>query len=179
LKFAAFFRNLNLGRPPAPARTPFEEAFAAAGAEEPRSFLTNGSLVFSAKNRPTASRVLSAARRNLASVCGLQEPAFLREVEYLAGLVALDPFAYIDRSIVYGCYVTFLPENFAAIGERPATNGRGDVAAVQYTGTELLSCALQLGKSPGSPNAFAEKAFQMPATTRAWNTIVRLVERHA
>lgn len=179
MKFAAFFRNLNLGRPPAPARTPFEEAFAAAGAEEPRSFLTNGSLVFSAKNRPTASRVLSAARRNLASVCGLQEPAFLREVEYLAGLVALDPFAYIDRSIVYGCYVTFLPENFAAIGERPATNGRGDVAAVQYTGTELLSCALQLGKSPGSPNAFAEKAFQMPATTRAWNTIVRLVERHA
>lgn len=179
MKFAAFFRNLNLGRPPAPSRSQFEEAFAAAGAQDPRSFLTNGSMVFGAKGRREAAHILSAACSNLLAATGLREPAFLREVSYLAELVAQDPFAHIDRSAVYGCYATFLPSTFARACDLPTSSPRGDVEVVQYTKAEMLSVAYKPGKSPGSPNAFAEKHFKVQATTRAWNTVVRLVQRHA
>jgi uncharacterized protein (DUF1697 family) len=179
VKFAAFYRNLNLGRPPAPTRAQFEQAFRFAGAQDPRSFLTNGTLVFGATGPRKAEQVLSAACANLAAVTGLREPAFLRDLSYLAGLVARDPFAHIDRSIVYECCVTFLPARFAGKAERPQRNASGNVEVVAYTEAELLSVARKLGKSPGSPNAFAERAFQVQATTRAWNTLVRLVARDA
>ena len=42
MKHAAFFRNLNLGRPNCPTRAQFEAAFVAAGAGFASSLLTNG-----------------------------------------------------------------------------------------------------------------------------------------
>jgi len=35
-----------------------------------------------------------------------------------------------------------------------------------------------IGRSQGSPNAFLEKLLGLPTTTRAWNTVVRLVDKH-
>jgi len=178
MRFAAFFRNLNLGRPRCPTREQFESAFLEAGASAAASFLTNGTLAFEAPGARAAGKVVARACASLASACGLQEPAFLREMAYLQELVALDPFAAVDRSAVYGCYVTFLHKD--AIGRTkglPRESPRGDVAIVRLAGAEALCIAYRQGKSPGSPNAFLEKALGLPATTRAWNTVVRLVDR--
>jgi uncharacterized protein (DUF1697 family) len=101
MKYAVFYRNLNLGRPRCPTRAQFEAAFLAAGAETAASFLTNGTLVFEARNKTLARKVLAQASQSMAAECGLREPAFLRSVEQLAGLVALDPFARVDRESVY------------------------------------------------------------------------------
>jgi uncharacterized protein (DUF1697 family) len=46
VKYAAFFRNLNLGRKNCPSKAQLEQAFLDAGAREASSFLTNGTLVF-------------------------------------------------------------------------------------------------------------------------------------
>jgi hypothetical protein len=53
------------------------------------------------------------------------------------------------------------------------------VRVLEYAAADMFSVSLKLGASPGSPNLFAERQFGVPATTRAWNTVVRLVERHA
>ncbi len=98
-KFVVFFRNLNLGHPPAPTRAVFEAAFADAGA--------------------------------------------------VAGV------------------------------SLPSTNPRGDVRVVSWHDGMLLSLTYKLGASAGSPNAFVERTLDVPATTRVWNTVVRLVRKHA
>ena len=179
MKFAAFFRNLNLGRPPAPTRAELEQVFLSAGAKEAASFLTNGTLVFAAASERAAARVFAKARGGLRKNNGFVEPAFLRGVDELAALVAREPFRAIDRGRVYDCYVTFLHADFALPAQPPRANARGDVEIVEYTAAEMLSVAHKFGASPGSPNAFAEKSFGVPATTRAWNTVVRLVRKHA
>ena len=43
----------------------------------------------------------------------------------------------------------------------------------------VFSVVRVVGRSPGSPNAFLEKLLGLPATTRVWNTVVRLVDKHA
>ena len=179
MKFAAFFRNLNLGRPPAPTRTALEQAFLFAGAKEPASFLSNGTLVFAAPSLKTAQTILKKACSRLHAASGFAEPAFLRSVGNLAELIAQEPFRAVDRGGVYDCYVTFLHPDLGLPPEPPRANTKGDVAVIEYTGAEMLSIAHKFGASPGSPNAFAEKAFGKPATTRAWNTVVRLVRKHA
>ena len=179
MKFVAFFRNLNLGRPPAPTRLRFEEAFLCAGARSAESFLTNGTLVFDAATRGKAKTVLAGACAALGDDSGFREPAFLRELGYLSSLVDRDPFASIDPTTVYERCITFLHADLELSSAPPRQSARNDVQVVEYTPSELLSVVHKLGASPGSPNAFAERHFGLPATTRAWNTVCRLVTKYA
>jgi len=176
-RHVAFFRNLNLGRPRSPTRQQFEQAFLDAGASEATSFLTNGTLVFSCAGRANPQRLLAAARKRLAAACGLVEPAFVRTLEHIADLVVSDPFAQVDRNAVHECCVTFL-HPAAAIPTAPVHSPRRDVEVLGFTQGEALSLSRKVGRSPGSPNALLEKLLGVPATTRNWNTLVRLVHKY-
>ena len=178
MKYAAFFRNVNLGHLNCPTKAQLEAAFVIAGAESAASFLTNGTVVFAVAFGIEPHDVLAAAHRTLQVECGLREPAYIRAVDYLVGLVALDPFAFVERSSVHECCVSFMPHG-VTLPALPLESSRGDVEVFRSTGTEALSLSRKVGTTPGSPNAFLEKLLGSPVTTRAWNTVVRLVQRHA
>ncbi len=179
MRYVAFFRNLNLGRRNCPDRAQFEHAFLGAGAAAAASFLSNGTIAFAARNQRAAEKILIDASVSMAARCGLREPAFLRGIDHLAALVESTPFKAIDPIGVYACCVTFLHPDAAGADKPPSATPRGDVEVIAITGSEALCIVRKRGKSPGSPNAFLEKALALPATTRAWNTVVRLVDKHA
>lgn len=179
MKYAVFFRNLNLGRPHCPTKAQLEDAFISAGAGFAASFLTNGTLAFSAASPAEARQVLAAACSIMQARCGLREPAFLRRVADLARLVEQQPFAAVDRSTVYECCVTFLPTPpLPRLPALPLQSKRLDVELLAYTKAEVLSLSRKVGKSPGSPNAFLERLLALTTTTRSWSTITRLVDKH-
>ncbi|HEU5048544.1 MAG TPA: DUF1697 domain-containing protein [Rickettsiales bacterium] len=177
MQYAAFFRNVNLGRKNSPTRPQFEKAFLDAGAGSAASFLTNGTLVFTASSEAKAQRILEKACALLNDVCNLHEPAYIRSVKYLAELVATDPFASIDPKSVYACCASFLPANPATLPKPPFESKRKDVQVLHIHNADVLSICHKIGNTPGSPNAFLEKQLNVPATTRNWNTIVRLVSK--
>lgn len=178
MKYVAFFRNLNLGRPHCPTRIEFETAFMDAGADAAQSFLTNGTLVFAAQSDARARKLLASACRALQLACGLEEPAYLRSLAYLADLVAQEPFAAVDRTGVVECCVSFMPQSVGR-DTAPFTSARQAVEVLRFTGGEALCIARKVGNTPGSPTAVLEKLFAVPVTTRNWNTVVRLVAKHA
>jgi uncharacterized protein (DUF1697 family) len=180
MRYAAFFRNLNLGRANSPNKAQFEAAFLQAGASSARSFLVNGTLAFDAPSLVAARRVLAGASALMAQEVGLKEPGFLREMSLLRELVDSDPFGAVDPASVYGCCVTFLHPK-APVDRLPAGLPSGEVEVIRATAGEVMCVARQLAhkKSAGSPNAFIEKALGQPATTRFWNTVVRLVDKHS
>jgi uncharacterized protein (DUF1697 family) len=178
MRYVAFFRNLNLGRRNCPDRVQFEQAFLEAGASAAASFLTNGTMAFEARSRRAAENILENASASMAARCGLREPAFLRGIDQLAALVETAPFGAIDPATVFACCVTFLHRDAAVASRPPSATPRGDVEVISFTGSEVLCIVRKFGKNPGSPNAFLEKALALPATTRVWNTVVRLVDKH-
>jgi uncharacterized protein (DUF1697 family) len=178
MDFAVFFRNVNLGRTNCPTKLQLEAAFLDAGAESAASLLTNGTLVYAASSLDEARQVFDQAYALLKQRCGLKEPAFVRTVDYLAALVDTDPFAGIDRASVYEFCVSFLHSPDVVPPTLPLASARGDVELIAVTPGEVLSLSRKFGASPGSPNAFLEKRLGSPLTTRAWNTLVRLVRKH-
>jgi uncharacterized protein (DUF1697 family) len=176
--YAAFYRNLNLGRARCPSKAELEEAFHEAGAKTASSFLVNGTIAFEATSAREAERIVARASASMNERCGLVEPAFVRAIPYLAALVASDPFAGVDRADIYDVYVTFLAPKVVVTDATPRSTPRKDVEVVRFTDAEALCISRKITKSPGSPNALFEKAFERPATTRAWNTVVRLVAKH-
>ena len=135
-------------------------------------------MVFTVVSGNKARRVLAAARDLLRATCGPKEPAYIRSVEYLSELVALDPFAKVESGSGYDCCASFLHPQSSMLGPLPLESKRRDVQVLHFTGTEALSVSLKIGNTPGSPNAFLERSLGLPVTTRNWRTIVRVVERH-
>jgi uncharacterized protein (DUF1697 family) len=177
MRSAAFFRNLNLGRPNAPTRGQLESAFLQAGAVSAVSFLVNGTLVFETAPGARPRAIAARAGALMGASCGLREPSFVRAVAELAALVLADPFAGIEvHGEDFRC-VTFLGGHRAVLPPFPFDTPRGDVAFVATTGAEVFSVARVVGKSTGSPNAWLERTLGAPATTRNWRTVVRLVEK--
>ena len=176
MRLVAFFRNLNLGQRLAPSREGLELAFLEAGAASARSFQTNGTVVFNARSFKTGLKVARFACEHLEQGSGFSEPVFVRSWDYLASLVQRQPFATDEDSAVHAYAVTFLhPEADLGI-ELPAATARGDVRVVEYTEAEILCASYKTGANlAGSPNVFAERLFGLPATTRVWSTIERLV----
>jgi uncharacterized protein (DUF1697 family) len=176
-RYAAFLRNVNLGRPGSPTRAQLEAAFLDAGATSAESFLVNGTLVFSVATGARPRALASRARERMRASCGLREPMFVRAVAELAALVASDPFAGQAAEGRDACCVTFLGAPRKPLPPLPLVTPRGDLELLRSDETHVLSVSRWVGKSAGSPNAWLERHFGEPATTRNWRTIVRLVEK--
>jgi uncharacterized protein (DUF1697 family) len=176
-RYAAFLRNVNLGRPGSPTRAQLEAAFLDAGATSAESFLVNGTLVFSVATGARPRALASRARERMRASCGLREPMFVRAVAELAALVASDPFAGQVAEGRDACCITFLGAPRKPLPPLPLVTPRGDLELLRSDETHVLSVSRWVGKSAGSPNAWLERHFGEPATTRNWRTIVRLVEK--
>ncbi len=179
VRYAAFLRNVNLGRPDSPTRRQLEAAFLESGAATAQSFLVNGTLVFSlapgARPRAVAARACEAMRAS----CGMREPVFVRSVDELRTLVAADPFAGQVAEDRDACCISFLGAPRRAVPALPFVTARGDLELLRADDTHVLSVSRWVGRSAGSPNAWLERVLGEPATTRNWRTVVRLVEKYA
>jgi len=179
MRSAAFFRNLNLGRPGSPTRAQLEAAFLEAGATSAVSFLVNGTLVFDTAPEARPRAIAWSACERMRASCGLREPAFVRRVAELAELVRAEPFAGVDVAGDDLRCITFLGGHREVLPPFPFETPRADVAFIATTGAEVFSIARVVGKSTGSPNAWLERTLAAPATTRNWRTVVRLVDKFA
>ena len=130
--YAAFYRNLNLGRARAPSKAELEQAFLEAGAKTASSFLVNGTIAFDTTSAREAGRIVSRASASMRERCGLVEPAFVRAMPHLASLVASDPFADVERAgrlepveIAYVNHLSALlaPAPFARLSATATTGG--------------------------------------------------------
>ena len=177
-RYAAFLRNVNLGRPGSPTRAQLEAAFLAAGAASAASFQVNGTLVFTPAPGVRPRALAARAGEHLRASCGMREPLFVRALDELRALVASDPFAGQVAEGLDACCITFLGAPRRPLPALPVVSPRGDLELLRSDDTHVLSVSRWLGKSGGSPNAWLERHFGEPATTRNWRTVVRLVDKH-
>ena len=179
MRYAVFLRNGNLGRPRSPTRAQFEAAFLESGAASARSFLVNGTLVFTLapgeRPRAVAARACAALRAR----CGMVEPAFVRSVGELQALVAERPFAGRVAEGRDAFCISFLGAPRKPLPALPLASARGDLELLRSDDTHVLSISRWVGSSSGSPNAWLERTLGEPATTRNWRTVVRLVEKYS
>ena len=176
---AAFLRNVNLGRPGSPTRVQFEAAFLEARAASATSFLVNGTRVFAAPGGVRPRAIARRACEAMRAACAMREPVFVRSVAALAALVAERPFGDAPAAGDDEHCITFLSAAKVALPALPFVNARGDVELVAATDGEVLSLCRRRGSTIGSPNQLLERLLGAPASTRAWRTVVRLVDRFA
>ncbi|MGJ3256793.1 MAG: DUF1697 domain-containing protein [Alcanivorax sp.] len=179
LRYVAFFRGLNIGRPPSPDRDSLEQAFLHAGAPFVCSFHAHGNVVFDAENDRTATRVLQQTSTTL-NATGFQQPGFLRPLSRLETLLEQAPFANQQPGDYHERCVTWLPINTpVALPTFPLIFPRDDATLLGADDDAIFSVTRLVNNRPGAVNATLERKLGCPLTSRNWNIITKLVERFA
>ena len=179
MKFAAFFRNTNLGRIGSPTRLQLEKSFADAGAVKAASFQVNGTLVFESSSVKAAQIILRTASEALLSSVGLQEPCCVRPLNALSRLPWAEVFAAVNPAEVHELTVSFACGTLGSTLSLPQATERQDAVVLWLAQGNALSISRKIMSGPGSPNMLLERLTGVPFTSRSLGTIQRLLARYA
>jgi len=173
MKYIVFLRAINVGGHATVRMEDLRAAFKAADCRNVTSYIQSGNLLF---ERPAIAPAALLAELTLALrtvIPGGARP-ILRTAKEMENLCALAPFKSGSEP---GCkfYVVFLGE--------PLTNQPALPLLVESEAMEIISMTerelfvVNRSKQDGTfgfPNGFVEKRLKVSATTRNWNTILKM-----
>ena len=171
--YVALLRAINLGSRNKVSMAALRELFAALGAEDVRTYVQSGNVVFDSSR--SATRLSKAIGDRIARDLGLQVEVLVRTAKQLKAVVDGNPFAGrgVDAATLH---VTFLSEAPTAARVRGLDPDGFAPDEFRVVGKEVyLRCPNGYGRSKLT-NAYFEKQLGVAATTRNWRTVGKLAE---
>jgi len=171
--YVAFLRGINVGGHRLIKMTELARIFSEMGLAGVRTVIASGNVLFTS-NETHEGRLATKIERDLNIALGYEVDVMLRSIERLRELVELRPFPEKDAETHH--YVTLLKEAPASVPDLPANfpNEGFSVLAVDDREIFWLSRKLPNGRHGDSGKYFARAFGKTPATTRNWNTIVKM-----
>lgn len=173
-RYAVFLRGINVGGHNVVSMADLRRAFEALGFESVKTYIQSGNVFFETK-RASRAQIAKQIGAALQDLVGSEVPLSLRTVSELEALAQSDPFG--GAHIVPGdhLFVSFLPEPPRTVPPMPLWSSTRDVELLVVRGADVLSLGHAYRGHFGFPNAFIEKQFGMPATTRNWHTFLKMM----
>jgi uncharacterized protein (DUF1697 family) len=150
--------------------------FAEAGALDVETYIQSGNVAFTADT----ARLPAIARRVkglLDAELDTDSAAAYRSLDGLAALASSQPFRAREREAGVKLYVAFLAEKPSAVPRLPLADAKTGVEILALRGLDAIGVCLPVKGRYGFPNELVERAFGVPATTRNWNTVVKVIEK--
>lgn len=170
MQCVAFLRNVNQGQRGHPSTADVVGSFVDAGAADPRTFQSNGTIVFGS---PHPAAIVQGAVRALAERSGLEREGFWMP---LADVIAIVD-GHADRPDVRRCELTLHGGGVVDVSD-PVT-----VRAAAHRRCEIVDAGpgwiVTVNERDAESNAtpVAERLTGGPATSRGLPTLVRLIDR--
>ncbi len=150
--------------------------FTGSGYKNVKTFIQSGNVVFDAKESDRDALVLKVSSM-LNNSLGYHVDVMLRTYDEINQLVVADPFGSIEQGRDVKKYVTFVNEPMNGSFKLPFMSPAGDVEVFKIEGPTIFSLALPAKEGRyGFPNIFIEKLLKVPATTRNWNTVCKMIK---
>lgn len=170
----AFIRAINVAGHAVVTMDRVRRAFVAAGCRNVRSYIQSGNVLF---DTPGASAPLfEKIRSGVGRLTGEKPIIMFRTLGLLARLVKHSPFGALPGNRAVKLYVVFLASRPRA---KPALPVRLPKEALELIaiGTREAYAVSRRKKNGfyGFPNKFVEDELGVPATSRNWSTINRIV----
>lgn len=171
---AAFLRAVNVAGHASVRMADLRAAFERAGAGAVRTYIQSGNVLFDvpAAEIPT---LLPRLRQAVNRLAGGPTTVVFRTLRELAALVRSAPFRDHEDTNDLKLYVAFLAAGPRRAPELPLHLPSDGLEAIELRRHDVLLVSRRVRGRFGFPNNFVEKEFGVPATTRNWNTVTKLV----
>jgi uncharacterized protein (DUF1697 family) len=173
--YVAFLRGINVGGQKLVKMEELNRSFTALGFKNVKTLIQSGNVIFESPETPEAVLLVKIGKK-LEKDLGLQVPLMLQTLSGIAALVKEDPFRMVKAGADVKRYVAFFSEDPRFHPTLPLKSPKKDLEILAATKRLAFCLAFPVGDGHyGFPNAFLESEFGVPATTRNWNTLVKLI----
>ncbi len=173
-RHAAFLRAINVGGRVV-RMSDLSKRLTKLGLADVSTFIASGNVAFTAEGeRQVLARRIEA---ELLAWLGYPVATMVRRWSELEALAASNPFKGVARAPDAKLYVAFLWEPPAQKPRLPRVSSKEGLTLFRIKGCEAFLISERLpGGTFGVPNLPLEKELGVPATTRHWNTILRMLK---
>ncbi len=175
-RYVAFLRGINVGGKRLIKMEDLRRVVESTGLKNVRTFIASGNVLFetSQTNRDALSKKLE---KKFLAAFGHDVPVVLQTIDELREILRTGPFKKIKPGADEMLCVTLIAAEPKAGLKLPYQSEKEnlEVLAIKNHAAFIL-CRRKKNGSFAFPNNFLEKEFGVVATTRQWNTIVRIVD---
>lgn len=175
MTYIAFLRAVNVGGRTIVKMNDLKQAFSLAGCERVRTYIQSGNIVFDAPKRSVAE-IIRRLQTRLREVLGREATVVLRTLREVESTVKRNPFKKPKADTDAKLYVAFLSRKPLRKPRFPLMSPKERLEAFQLRNLEVFIVSRRKKNGMyGFPNNFIEKELGVPATTRNWSTVTKLV----
>ena len=174
-KFAVFLRAINVGGKNLIKMDELKKIFKSVGCEDIKTYIQSGNVTFNSKisdENSLIKKIESELHKNLSN----DVLVFLRTSEQLKSIIQANPFVKMISNNPTKLYITFLKDELKQKLKLPFLSPKKDVEIIQIKNREIYCITHEIKRQYGFPNLFIEKEFDAKATTRNWNTIIKVCD---
>ena len=175
IKYVAFLRGINVGGKKLIKMEELSRVFERSGFKHVRTFIQSGNVIFEASETNTELLTKKIEQKILESF-GEDVTVVLQTVVELEKIVRRNPFKRVKPDSNAMMFVTFLSAEPNSRPKLPLISAAEnlEVFAIKDRAAFILARRKKNG-SCGFPNNFIEKQLGVPATTRNWTTVGKIV----
>lgn len=174
IRHVAFIRAINVAGHAVVTMNRVCDAFTAAGCRNVRSVIQSGNVLFDA---PGATEPLfRKVRSKMGALIGEQPTIMFRTIRQLALIVKRTPFGDLPANRAVKLYVILLARKPRTAPHLPLRQAKEALELIAIRGREAYAVSRRKKNGfYGFPNNFIEAQLGVPATSRNWSTITRIV----
>jgi len=170
----AFLRAVNVAGHAVVTMDALKKSFEDAGCRNVKTVIQSGNVFFDGPSGKGGDRLRREILNRLSDLLGERAVAAFRSMEELKSLADADPFKTQSADTDVKRYVAFLTEAPRLNPVYPMESAKEGLEVFGGRNLDVFILSLKVGRMYGFPNAFIEKAFGVSATTRNWNTVLKL-----
>lgn len=175
-RYTAFMRAVNVAGHATVRMSDVRDAFAAAGCRNASTYIQSGNVVFESPSRD-AEAILQGIRGTLRHLLDEEPVVLLRTVSEIEDLVRQAPFKALEGDPSVKRYVVFLSRRPRRAPRFPLVSSQEALEAIAMNDREVFVVSRRKKNGFfGFPNRFIETELGIPATSRNWSTVTRIVE---
>lgn len=173
ITYIAFLRGINVSGHKIIKMSDLAKMFTGLKFKNVKTYIASGNVLFDS-NEKDVSKLEAKIEKEILKTFGFDVVVFIRTIDELEKIVKLNPFAKIKIEKPK-FYVLFMKEKFTKL-KLPFVSEKYAVEVIAALDNNFFSVARpDIVGSGGGANLFIEKEHKIPATTRNWNTILKIM----
>jgi uncharacterized protein (DUF1697 family) len=152
-----------------------KDIFESVGMKNVRTYIQSGNVLFDSSigsEEEIIEKIESAVHKELSKEVIL----IVRTPWEFDSIIKLNPFGKIKHTSTTKFYTTFLKDKLKKKPLLPLKSDNKNVEIIQISGREIYAAAKEINGKFGFPNNFIENYLGIKATTRNWNTVLKMSE---
>jgi uncharacterized protein (DUF1697 family) len=176
MRYIAFIRGINVGGKNIIRMEDLSALFHRIGFTGVTTYIQSGNVLFDSE-ATLARQIEDQIENHLKEKLIGEIPVIVRSVKAIENLIGQDPFRnYKDdpELKLYVCFLKYRPEKIPPL---PLISLKDGLEIIQINDLYTFVVSRKVKKMYGFPNNLVEKKLNVPATTRNWNTILKMIKK--